>query len=106
MGLAVLLLEVAASVVVGRVVEDQLQVGAGSGEGDLGVALAAPAGEPHLALFWRPVAVARVSYLALSAQPFKEIIGFEFRLLIGNHSRHLEDKSGFRLFVQSNRVKG
>lgn len=62
--LAALFLEVAASVVIWRVVEHQLQVGAGGREGDLRVALAAAALEAHLALLRRPVAVPRVPHLA------------------------------------------
>ena len=61
--LAALFLKVAASVVVGRVVEHQLEVGAGGRERDLRVSLAAPALEPHLALLRRPVAVSRVPHL-------------------------------------------
>lgn len=56
-------MKVTAAVVVRRVVEDQLQVGAGGGERDLRVSLAAAAREPHLPLLWRPVPVPSVPHL-------------------------------------------
>lgn len=61
--LAALFLEVAASVIVGRVVEHQLQVGASGGERDLRVSFATTALEPHLALLRGPVAVPCVPHL-------------------------------------------
>lgn len=69
--LASLLLEVAAAV---GVVEHELQVGPGGGEGDLGVPLPAAAREAHLPLILRPVAVARVPHLGIPNIIFKLVM--------------------------------
>lgn len=45
-------------------------------------------------------------YLAFPAQPPKQLIGFEFGLLIGHNTGHFENKPGLRLFVKSNRFEG
>lgn len=44
--------------------------------------------------------------LTLPAESPEQLIGFKFALLVGNNSRHLEDKSWFGLFVQSDGFKG
>lgn len=46
------------------------------------------------------------TYLTFSAKSFKEIIWFKFCFLIRNYPRHFKNKTGFRLFVQSDGVEG
>lgn len=44
-------------------------------------------------------------YLTFSAQPLEKIFWFKLGFLVGNHPRHLEDESGFRLFIKSNGIE-